>query len=159
MLLIEHRAADGATATEQLQLPFEQRCKSRLRTQLSSGEEVGLFLERGSILRGGDTLQGQDGRIVAVVAAPEQLLEARFATPEALARGAYHLGNRHVAVEVGDGWLRLATDHVLRDLLLGLGAQVCEMTAAFEPEAGAYAHGHQHTETAPRAKIHMMAPS
>jgi len=155
MLLIENIYTGDAAPTARLQLDFDARTKSRLRTRLADGEEVGLFLPRGTILRGGDRLQAQDGRIVEVVSAPEELLEARCADASALARVAYHLGNRHVAVQVGDGWLRIQTDHVLKTMLVGLGAEVSGLSAAFEPEAGAYAHGHHHAERgATEAKIH-----
>ena len=77
MILIEHRGPGNAAATEQLQLPFELRCKSRLRTRLASGEEVGLFLERGTVLRAGDRLLANDGRVVEVMAAPEQVMDVR----------------------------------------------------------------------------------
>jgi len=112
MLVIESRC-DKAAHQEQLSLPFELRQKSRLRTKLASGEEAGLFLEHGSILRGGDCLRANDGRIVLVVAADEELMEAKCATPFELVRAAYHLGNRHVPVQIGDGWLRFQADDVL----------------------------------------------
>lgn len=156
MLLIENLYQGGAAPTERLVLPFEARTKSRLRARLASGEEVGLFLPRGTILRGGDRLQGSDGRIVEVVAAPEELLEARCGDALGLTRAAFHLGNRHVAVEVGPEWLRLQADHVLEGMLLGLGCQVRPLTAPFEPEAGAYAPGHQHPGDGSGAKIHLM---
>ncbi|MDQ3196212.1 MAG: urease accessory protein UreE [Pseudomonadota bacterium] len=140
MVLIQHRCGSRATFDEQLRLPFELRSKSRLRTRLASGEEVGVFMERGTVLRGGDLLLADDGRVVQVVAAEERLLEVTCADPRDLMRAAYHLGNRHVAVEIGAGWLRFASDHVLRDMLLGLGAQAVELNAPFEPEAGAYSH-------------------
>ena len=155
MLLIETRYTGDAAPTARLTLNFDARTKSRLRTRLADGEEVGLFLPRGTILRGGDRLQAADGRIVEVVAAPEDLIEARCADAFALARAAYHLGNRHVAVQVGAGWLRIQADHVLETMLTGLGAEVASLTAPFEPEAGAYAHGHHHAERgATEAKIH-----
>jgi len=155
MLLIETLYTGDAAPTARLTLDFDARTKSRLRTQLADGEEVGLFLPRGTILRGGDRLQAADGRIVEVVAAPEDLIEARCADAFALARAAYHLGNRHVAVQVGAGWLRIQADHVLETMLTGLGAEVASLTAPFEPEAGAYAHGHHHAERgATEAKIH-----
>lgn len=155
MLLIETLYTGDAAPTARLQLDFDARTKSRLRTRLADGEEVGLFLPRGTILRGGDRLQAQDGRIVEVVSAPEDLIEAHCADASALARVAYHLGNRHVAVQVGDGWLRIQTDHVLQTMLVGLGAEVSSLSAPFEPEAGAYAHGHHHAERgATEAKIH-----
>lgn len=155
MLLIENLYTGDAAPTARLELDFDARTKSRLRTRLADGEEVGLFLPRGTILRGGDRLQAQDGRIVEVVSAPEELLEAHCANASALARVAYHLGNRHVAVQVGDGWLRIQTDHVLKTMLVGLGVEVSSLSAPFEPEAGAYAHGHHHAERgATEAKIH-----
>lgn len=155
MLLIESLYTGDAAPAARLELNFDARTKSRLRTQLVGGEEVGMFLPRGTILRGGDRLQAQDGRVVEVVSAPEDLLEARCADAFALARVAYHLGNRHVAVQVGDGWLRIQTDHVLKTMLTGLGADVHALSAPFEPEAGAYAHGHHHAERgATEAKIH-----
>ena len=144
MLLIEARSPAQARHDEKLSLPFELRQKSRLRTKLVSGEEAGLFLGHGSVLRGGDYLRANDGRVVLVIAADEQLMEARCATPFELVRAAYHLGNRHVPVQIGDGWLRFQADEVLAQMLRGLNAAVVEVTAPFEPEAGAYAGGHHH---------------
>jgi len=144
MLVIEARIAAQPQHDGQLVLPFELRQKSRLRTKLASGEEAGLFLEHGSVLRGGDCLRANDGRIVLVVAADEQLIEAKCATPFELVRAAYHLGNRHVPVQIGDGWLRLQADEVLAQMLRGLNATVTAVSAPFEPEAGAYAGGHHH---------------
>ncbi|MHB1677419.1 MAG: urease accessory protein UreE [Sulfuriferula sp.] len=146
MLVIEKQALNAAEATEQLILPFELRCKSRLCTRLESGEEVGIFLERGTVLRGGDLLAANDGRIVKVVAAAEAVMEVYSVDPLALARAAYHLGNRHVAVQLQSGSLRFAKDHVLGGMLNGLGLAVIEAVAPFEPEGGAYgAHGgHAH---------------
>ncbi|MBL8492417.1 MAG: urease accessory protein UreE [Rhodocyclaceae bacterium] len=152
MLLIEAVAPPGAEATERLVLPFETRCKSRLRARLETGEEVGLFLDRGRVLRPGDRLLGKDGRVVEVLAADEELLEARSDDPLALARAAYHLGNRHVAVEIGPGRLRFARDHVLGDMVLGLGLPVAAIVAPFAPESGAYGahggHAHPHGHSA-----------
>ena len=127
-----------------LTLPFESRMRSRLLVKLDSGEEVALALPRGEVLRGGDQVVASDGRVFDVVAAPEKLLHVECADAAALARAAYHLGNRHVAVQVGDGWLRLAADHVLATMLRGLGARVSTTEAPFEPEAGAYGGGHHH---------------
>jgi urease accessory protein len=146
MLVIEQRAATDTIATAWLALPFESRCKSRLLAKLESGEEVGLFLPRGTVLRGGDRLLANDGRIVEIVSAAEKLLEARSDDPLLLARAAYHLGNRHVAVELRKGRLRLGADHVLAEMVRGLGLPVAEIVAPFEPESGAYgSHGsHSH---------------
>lgn len=152
MLLIERRADAHDAATERLTLSFELRCKSRLRARLDSGEEIGLFLERGSLLRAGDKLAGDDGRIIEVAAGPEAVMEARHADPVRLAKAAYHLGNRHVPVQVGDGFLRFGRDHVLGDMVRGLGLAVSEIEAPFEPESGAYGghggHAHPHGHSA-----------
>jgi urease accessory protein len=138
-----------------LRLPFEQRQKSRLRAALVSGEEMALILPRGDILRGGDLVVASDGRVIAIEAGVESVLHVVCESPTALARAAYHLGNRHVAVEIGEGYLRLAADHVLEELLTGLGAVVTKLDAPFEPEAGAYAGGHQHAgDHSTGAKIH-----
>jgi urease accessory protein len=139
----------------QLKLPFESRQKSRLRTKLVSGEEVALMLPRGEILRGGDLVTASDGRVIEVLAEPEKLLHVECKGPADLAKAAYHLGNRHVPVQVGDGFVRLAADHVLQEMLQKMGAQVTAVEAPFEPEAGAYAGGHhQHDEMGHGGKIH-----
>ena len=123
-----------------LELPFDARQKSRLRTHLASGEEAALMLPRGEVLRGGDLVVASDGRVVEVVAAAERVLHVECASATELARCAYHLGNRHIPVEVAKGFLRLAEDHVLEKMLARLGAKLSHVTEPFEPEAGAY-HG------------------
>ena len=149
------RAAYKVEVKGGLTLAFDARQKSRLRAKLDSGEEVALILPRGEILRGGDLVTASDGRVIEVVAQPEKLLHVECAAPEALAKAAYHLGNRHVPVEVGAGWLRIAADHVLGEMLRKLGASVSPLEAPFEPEAGAYAGGHHHhDEMGHGGKIH-----
>ena len=146
------RSAYKVEVKGQLKLPFEARQKSRLRTRLVSGEEVGLMLPRGDILRGGDLVTASDGRVIEIVAEPERLLHIET---KDLAKVAYHLGNRHVPVQVGENFLRIAEDHVLEEMLKKLGAKVSSMEAPFEPEAGAYAGGHhQHDEMGHGGKIH-----
>jgi len=130
-------------------LPFELRQKSRLRARLENGEEVALILPRGKVLRGGDRVTATDGREVEIVAAPEKLLHIESTE---LARVAYHLGNRHVPLQVGQGFLRIAEDHVLEEMARKLGARVSHGAAPFEPEAGAY--GHQHDEMGHGGRIH-----
>ena len=137
-----------------LRLPFEQRQKSRLHAHLESGEEVALMLPRGEILRGGDLVTASDGRVIEVVAEVEKLLHVECESPQALARAAYHLGNRHVPVEVGAKYVRINYDHVLEEMLKGLGAKVSAIESPFEPEAGAYGAGHQHAEMGHGGKIH-----
>jgi urease accessory protein len=133
----------------QLVLPFELRSKSRLRSHLSSGEEVGLLLERGTVLRGGDLLSSDDGRTIEIVAANETVSTVTAHDPGQLARVAYHLGNRHVALQVGTGWVRYLHDHVLDDMVRELGSSVTVEDAPFEPEAGAY--GHSRSPLAPHS--------
>jgi urease accessory protein len=144
MITIRERVTGAFQADAELKLPFDMRQRSRLMTKLSSGEEVGLMLDRGTVLRGGDCLRADDGRIVRVVAAEEALMEARCGDATGLARCAYHLGNRHTPVQVGDGWLRFAADDVLAGMARSVGATVTSISAPFEPEAGAYAGGHHH---------------
>jgi urease accessory protein len=147
--------APGASpAAEQLVLPFELRQKSRLRARLASGTEVGLFLERGIVLRGGDLLLAEDDTVIEVVAALETVSTVRDADAMRLARAGYHLGNRHVPVEIGDGWLRYGHDHVLDDMVRGLGLTVMIEQAPFEPEAGAYGHSHEHGPSHEHAHSH-----
>jgi len=146
------RAAYKVEVKGQLKLPFDSRQKSRLKTKLVSGEEVGLMLPRGEILRGGDLVTASDGRVIEVVAEPEKLLHIET---DSLPKVAYHLGNRHVAVQVGQTFLRIAEDHVLEEMLKKMGAKVSRVEAPFEPEAGAYAGGHhQHDEMGHGGKIH-----
>lgn len=134
-------------------LTYEERQKSRLRLRLESGEEVAISRPRGSVLRGGDTVQTTSGKSIEIVSAPEKLLHIEAASPPSgLARVAYHLGNRHVPVQVGQGFLRIAEDHVLEELARKLGARVSHVEAPFEPEAGAY--GHQHDEMGHGGRIH-----
>ena len=155
MLTLTERCEPVAAPYGELLLPFDLRIRSRLRTQLVSGEEAVLKTERGAVLRGGEHLASEDGRVVRVVAAAEKVLHVTCASPFELTRAAYHLGNRHVPVEIADGYLRIAADHVLGDMLLGLGAQVRELEAPFEPESGAYGGGHgHHDEAAHGGKIH-----
>jgi urease accessory protein len=140
LLTIFERIQGPACPAATLELPFELRSRSRLRARLSSGEEVGILLGRGQILRGGELLRTSDGRAIEVIAAAETVSTARAADAQALARAAYHLGNRHVALQLGEGWLRYSHDHVLDDMVRALGLAVAVERAAFEPEGGAY-HG------------------
>ena len=144
MRRIEADAEPGSPYLDTLTLRFELRQKSRLRARLDDGEEVALSLPRGRVLRGGDLLRADDGGVVLVKAAEEVVSIAAGLDPRTLARGAYHLGNRHIPVEVGAGFLRYQHDHVLDDMLRALGLQVSSERAPFEPEGGAYGHGHGH---------------
>ena len=147
-LTIVERLCEALPAEMTLTLPFEQRQKSRLRTRLDNGMDVGLFLPRGTVLRHGDLLRTTTGSVVEVQAAPESVSTARTDDPLLLVRAAYHLGNRHVPLQVGPGWLRYLHDHVLDRMVQELGLAVISEQVPFEPEAGAQgevnAHHHHH---------------
>jgi urease accessory protein len=139
-----------------LQLAWDVRQKSRFDAIDSQGRELGVFLPRGSVVRGGDVLVAEDGSLIVVTAAPQPVLVVRHCTehgtPFDLLRAAYHLGNRHVQLELAPDHLKLEPDHVLAGLLGQMHLIVSEEKAAFEPESGAYApgaqahhdHGHGH---------------
>jgi urease accessory protein len=136
VIVREKLASCAAQAAGRLSLAFERRQRSRQRAMLDSGEEIGMVMPRGEVLRGGDRVLASDGRVFEVVSAPERLLHIEAPS---LARIAYHLGNRHVPVQVGEDFLRIAEDHVLEDMLRRLGASVTHVEAPFDPESGAYA--------------------
>ena len=130
-----------------IELGWDVRQKSRFDGTDSQGRSLGVFLPRGTLLRGGDVLVADDGSLIRVQAAPQPVLVVRHCSrhgaPSDLARAAYHLGNRHVAVELKPDHLKLEPDHVLASMLRGMHLIVSEEHAAFEPEGGAYqAAGH-----------------
>jgi urease accessory protein len=146
MLFVRTLAAPDAIADRSMTLRFDHRRKSRLRSRLDDGTEVALVLPRGAVLRNGDKLAADDGSIVGIVAANETLSTVVSSDPWLLARAAYHLGNRHVALQIEPGKLRFEHDHVLDDLVRSLGLDVVVESAPFEPEQGPYASapGHHH---------------
>jgi urease accessory protein len=135
-----------------IELDWDVRQKSRFDATDSSGRSLGVFLPRGTAVRGGDVLVAEDGSLVRVIAAPQPVLVVRHCAehgqPFDLLRAAYHLGNRHVQLQLSPDRLQLEPDHVLADLLRSMHLIVHEEMAAFEPEGGAYAagggHGHDH---------------
>ena len=126
-------------------LDWDVRQKSRFAATDSQGRALGVFLPRGTVVRGGDVLVAEDGALIRVLAAPQAVLLitpcAQHGTPFDLTRAAYHLGNRHVPIELQPDHLKIEPDHVLADMLRALHLTVTETQAAFEPEAGAYGHG------------------
>lgn len=144
MLTLNTKLNHADSVFAQLVLPFELRENSRLRTVLASGEEVAIFTERGTVLRNNDLLSGNDGRVVQIISAHEPTYRVTCGTPYDLLRCAFHLGNRHTQTQVGEGFLRIYQDSVLKEMLEGLGATVDEESAQFEPEAGAYSRGGSH---------------
>lgn len=131
-----------------IELDWNLRQKSRFAATDSSGRALGIFLPRGTVVRGGDVLVAEDGSLVRVLAAPQPVLVVRFCaqhgSPFDLTRAAYHLGNRHVAIELQRDHLKIEPDHVLADMLRAMHLEVESANLPFEPEAGAYAAGHGH---------------
>jgi urease accessory protein len=134
-----------------VELDWDVRQKSRFEATDSQGRRLGVFLPRGMLVRGGDVLVAEDGSMVRVVAAPQPVLRITHCSQHGsafdLTRAAYHLGNRHVAIELRPDHLKIEPDHVLADMLRGMHLIVQELQEPFEPEGGAYAaggHGHAH---------------
>ncbi|MBA4061113.1 MAG: urease accessory protein UreE, partial [Verminephrobacter sp.] len=125
---------------------WDVRQKSRFAATDSAGRELGIFLPRGTLVRGGDVLVAEDGSMVRVIAAPQPVLVIthcqHHGTPFDLTRAAYHLGNRHVPIELQPDHLKIEPDHVLAEMLRAMHLIVTEQNLAFEPEGGAYAAGH-----------------
>jgi len=153
MLTLTQRLSpdSSAEAAHTLRLTAEERTRSRHRFVTTDGIETQLVLARGTVLRDGDLLRAnEDGSLVRVQAYPEPVLTVRAPDASALTRAAYHLGNRHVALELGGDFLRLSPDPVLADMLVQLGLSVVEEVVPFQPEAGAY-NGHSHSHGVARA--------
>jgi urease accessory protein len=129
-------------ADDVLCLSFEDRQKKRQAALTKGGVQVGLFLPRTQSLRSGSVLRGEDGFKVRIEAAQEKLSVARCSDPLKFARTCYHLGNRHIALQILPGELRYLADHVLDQMLAGMGINVEHQQLAFEPESGAY-HSHE----------------
>ncbi len=147
MIRIEKILNEPQSHNASLSLPIDQRIKSRVKVTLSDGREAGLFLPRGQILRGGDLLQSTEGLIIRIEAAAERVSTVHCENALSLARASYHLGNRHVPLEISATWVRYLHDHVLDNMVAGIGLRVEVELAPFEPEAGAYqskSHGESH---------------
>ena len=146
----QYRWIEGPADT--VVLDFDDRHRRRMAMTGTRGLEFLLDLETAVALRGGDALVLEDGRLVEVVAAPEPLVEIRGADPLHLVRIAWHLGNRHLPTQITGKGLRIRRDHVIEEMVKGLGARVIEIEAPFDPEGGAYAaahaaHDHDHSHT------------
>ena len=151
MLRLTRRIDRAQRVDATLTLPYQDRIRSRLRVTLDDGREAGLLLERGTPLKAGDLLASEEGVVVAVQAADEPLSVVRGDDPLLLARACYHLGNRHVSVQIEPGRVSYLRDHVLDGMLRGLGLAVEQARGPFQPEPGAYGgsaeqgrHGHSH---------------
>ena len=134
-------------AVDTVVLDFDDRHRRRMAMTGTRGLAFLLDLEEAIALRSGDALVLEDGRLVEVVAAPESLVEIRGRDPHHLVRVAWHLGNRHLPTQIIVKGLRIRRDHVIEEMVRGLGAKVIEIEAPFDPEGGAYAgggHGHDH---------------
>lgn len=138
------RGAWSDSAYDAVKLDFEARSRRRLVLSSEGGLTFLLDLPRPAAIEDGDALKLEDGRLVAVQAAAEELLEVRCGTEAALVRVAWHLGNRHLPTEIADEALYIRYDHVIEEMLQGLGAETVRVSRAFQPERGAYAGGHSH---------------
>jgi urease accessory protein len=132
-----------------IELDWDVRQKSRFDATDSQGRQIGVFLPRGTAVRGGDVLVAEDGSLIRVIAAPQPVLRithcTAHGTPFDLTRAAYHLGNRHVPIELKPDHLKIEPDHVLADMLRSMHLIVVAVEEAFEPEGGAYgSHEHSH---------------
>lgn len=150
MIQLTKKITSPTTPDTTVTLPLHSRIKSRLRVTLDDGRDAGVLLERGTTLKDGELLSSEDGIVVQVRAGEETLSTVRSSEPLLLARACYHLGNRHMSIEILPGMLRYPHDHVLDDMLRGLGLEVIIEQAPFEPEPGAYGgsadgHGHSHS--------------
>jgi urease accessory protein len=134
----------GGGVDAHLVLDHEQRDKGRLRAVSTEGDEVRLFLDRGRPLQVGEILRSRCGKRVLVEGAVEPVVTATCDDWRLFSRACYHLGNRHVKLQVGERWLRIAPDHVLEALLQQLGLDLHHEQAVFIPESGAYHSGHHH---------------
>jgi len=135
-----------------VELDWDVRQKSRFDATDSQGRSLGIFLPRGTVVRGGDVLAADDGSFIRAIAAPQAVLKithcTQHGTPYDLIRAAYHLGNRHVPIELKPDHLKIEPDHVLADMLRAMHLIVHAVDESFEPENGAYAtggHGHGHS--------------
>jgi urease accessory protein len=136
--------AEKADISLTLTLPYERRIISRQRVELDNAEEAGLLLPRGTVLHDGDVIATEDDEKAMVLAAKETI--SRFSTEDSLqlARACYHLGNRHVPLQIVQNQISYQHDHVLDDMLAGLGMHITVEQTTFEPEPGAYGGGHSH---------------
>lgn len=146
-----------------VELDWDVRQKSRFDATDSLGRLLGVFLPRGTLVRGGDVLLAEDGSMVRVMAAPQVVLRITACTTHGsafdLTRAAYHLGNRHVPIELKPDHLKIEPDHVLADMLRAMHLTVQQVEEAFEPEGGAYsAGGHSHAATPAPAATHVHGP-
>jgi urease accessory protein len=132
---------NAAEAIDRVVLDADERRRRRIMLTGELGTTFLLDLPQATALRDGDGLLLDDGAIVGVSGKPEPLVEIAAASQQELARLAWHLGNRHADMQVIGDKLRIRRDHVLEDMLRGLGAELTPLDAAFDPEPGAYDHG------------------
>lgn len=142
--LVELLTETVPAPNRRLTLDFDTRSKSRFKATFDDGGDCGVLLPRGTRLKDGDVLRSEQGELVVVRAAKEALSTVRASDPLALTKAAYHLGNRHVSLQIDAGALRYQHDHVLDDMVKGLGLEVRVEQSPFEPEDGAYGGGHSH---------------
>ena len=149
MIKFEEKTESENKPDTTVTLVRDQREKSRLKVTLEDGREAGLFFEKGISFQDGDLIISDDGKVLVEVKAADETVSTVYCDdPLHLARACYHLGNRHIPLQIDKGVLRYQHDHVLDDMVRGLGLEVKTEQAPFEPESGAYSggghHGHSH---------------
>ncbi|CAB1275063.1 urease accessory protein UreE [Candidatus Nitrosacidococcus tergens] len=145
MLLFDRRLSSETPATLEMAFTFEERERSQLRFHLSDGQEAAFQIERGTTLTVGDKLGTAEGLVLEIQAKPEELMEVQAQDSLDLIRSAYHLGNRHVRLQIDKERLRLPFDYVLEEMLVQIGVKVTKVIAPYQPESGAYGGGHHHS--------------
>ncbi len=150
MIKFEEKISTTKSADTTVTLPRDQREKSRLKVTLDDGREAGLFFEKGVSFQDGDLIISDDNKVLVEIKAADETVSSVYCDdPLQLARACYHLGNRHIPLQIDEGILRYQHDHVLDDMVRGFGLEVKTEQAPFEPESGAYSsgssHGHSHS--------------
>ena len=151
MIKFEEKISTTKSPDTTVTLPRDQREKSRLKVMLDDGREAGLFFEKGVSFQDGDLIISDDNSVLVEIKAADETVSSVYCDdPLQLARACYHLGNRHIPLQIDEGMLRYQHDHVLDDMVRGFGLDVKTEQAPFEPESGAYSggghhhHGHSH---------------
>lgn len=144
---VYERLSHGHNIEDQIVLDHDIRVKGRFKALSKKGVEVRVFLERGKTLQVGEVLKTECGKEIEVLGAKEELTYATCDDWQIFSKACYHLGNRHVKIQVGDRWLRMKPDYVLEEMLELHGLKIAKEYAVFTPEEGAYKGGHSHAHS------------
>ncbi len=144
VLEVYERLDHAHSVDDAIILDYAMREKGRFKVQSQQGNEIRIFLERGKTLTVGEYLKTACGKIIEIMGAQEEVVEARCSDWLSFAKACYHLGNRHVKIQIDECCLRIKPDYVLEEILQQLGLTLTKSNAIFIPESGAYTGGHQH---------------